>query len=48
MDKTENIALVFRERRLTYGELSEEVNVLAHGLIHLGIKAGERIIPEKS
>jgi long-chain acyl-CoA synthetase len=39
----ENIALIFRERKLTYGELNEEVNILAHGLIRLGIKPGERV-----
>jgi len=39
----ENIALIFRERKLTYGELNEEVNIRAHGLIRLGIKPGERV-----
>ncbi len=39
----ENIALIFRERKLTYGELNKEVNRLAHGLIRLGIKPGDRV-----
>lgn len=40
---SENIALIFGEKKLTYREFNQEANRLAHGLIHLGIKPGDRV-----
>ncbi|MCK4436336.1 long-chain fatty acid--CoA ligase [bacterium] len=39
----ESIALIYGKKRLTYGQLNEEANRLAHGLIQLGIKKGDRV-----
>ncbi|MEW6667103.1 MAG: long-chain-fatty-acid--CoA ligase [Thermodesulfobacteriota bacterium] len=36
-------ALVFREARITYRELNRRVNSLAHALMGLGLKKGERV-----
>lgn len=36
-------ALVFQDRRLTYRELNLEVNRLAHALLGLGIKKGDKV-----
>ncbi|NOX96488.1 MAG: long-chain fatty acid--CoA ligase [Nitrospirae bacterium] len=40
---SENIALICGEKKLTYRALNQEANRLAHGLIHLGIKPGDRV-----
>jgi amino acid adenylation domain-containing protein len=37
------VAVVFAERRLTYGELNTRANQLAHSLIALGIQPGDRV-----
>ncbi len=39
-DKT---AIVFKDRRLTYRELNQRVNQLAHGLLDLGLKKGDKL-----
>lgn len=39
----EKLALVFRGRRFTYGELNDRVNRLANGISRLGFKPGDRI-----
>ncbi len=36
-------ALVFRDRRFTYGQLQEKVNRLAKGLLKLGVKKGDHV-----
>ncbi len=36
-------AIIFDDRRFTYGELMDRVNRLANGLAGLGVKAGDRI-----
>jgi long-chain acyl-CoA synthetase len=40
-DKT---ALVFRESQITYRQLNRRVNSLAHALLGLGLKKGERVV----
>jgi len=37
-------ALICGDRRLTYGEVEEQCNRLAHGLIGLGVERGDRVI----
>lgn len=39
----EKIAIVHRERRITYAEYLAEVNLLARGLMALGLEPGERV-----
>jgi long-chain acyl-CoA synthetase len=36
-------ALIFQEKRLSYGELNKRVNALTHALLKMGIKSGERV-----
>ncbi len=36
-------AVVFQEKRLTYGELNERVNRLANGFLDMGIQNGEKV-----
>jgi amino acid adenylation domain-containing protein len=40
----DKIALVCGERRLTYRELDESCNRLAHGLIEAGVESGDRVV----
>jgi amino acid adenylation domain-containing protein len=37
------IALVFEERRLSYGELNRRANIVAHALLALGIRPDDRV-----
>lgn len=37
-------AIIFREQRLTYADLEQRANRLAHGLIALGVTRGDRVI----
>ncbi len=39
----EKAAVVYRDRRLTYRELNERVNRLAHHLMDLGVEKGDRV-----
>jgi acyl-CoA synthetase (AMP-forming)/AMP-acid ligase II len=39
----EKEAIVFEGQRITYAQLSERVNRLANGLLHLGVKKGDRV-----
>jgi long-chain acyl-CoA synthetase len=39
----EKWALSYEDRTYTYGEFNQKVNRLAHGLIELGVKKGEKI-----
>ena len=39
----EKTALVFEERRITYGELDRRVNRVANGLLQAGLRKGDRI-----
>jgi fatty-acyl-CoA synthase len=39
----DRVAMVFEDRRLTYGELEERVNRLANALIDLGLAKGGRV-----
>src|SRR5678815_925207 len=34
---------VFEERRLTYGEFREDVDLLARGLMAIGVRPGDRV-----
>jgi len=48
LDKTserypDNIAIVFREQRVNYKELQEQVNKIAKGLLYLGIQKNDKI-----
>ncbi len=36
-------ALIMDDNHLTYGQLNQQVNQLAHGLISLGVKTGDRV-----
>ena len=38
-----NMALVYKDTRMTFKELDQRVNRLAHGILHLGIRKGERV-----
>jgi amino acid adenylation domain-containing protein len=40
----EKVALVCGERRLTYRELDEQSNALAHGLVRRGVERGDRVL----
>ncbi len=40
---SEKIALIFGEKKLSYGELNERVNRLANGLLKSGIEKGDRV-----
>lgn len=40
----EKVALVCGTRRLTYGELDDAANQLAHGLLELGVRRGDRVV----
>ena len=37
------MALVYKDTRMTFKELDQRVNRLAHGILHLGIRKGERV-----
>ncbi|MCK4326267.1 acyl--CoA ligase, partial [bacterium] len=39
----ESMAVIYGKKKLSYGQLNEEANRLAHGLLQLGIKKGERV-----
>ncbi len=39
----DNIAMIFAGRKISYGELQESVNALAHTLSTLGVKKGDRV-----
>lgn len=39
----DKLALVFEDQRLTYSQYNAEVNCLAHGLMALGIKKGDKV-----
>lgn len=39
----EKTAIIYEDRRYTYRELNQEVNKLSHGLIHLGVKKGDKV-----
>jgi acyl-CoA synthetase (AMP-forming)/AMP-acid ligase II len=39
----EKTALVFRGSQVSYGELNRRVNSLAHSLLEVGIKKGDRV-----
>lgn len=41
--RPERLALVYHDRRFTYSELNERVNQLAHGLLSLGVRNGDRV-----
>ena len=36
-------AVIFDDRRITYGQLQERVNRLANALADLGVQAGDRV-----
>ncbi|MCK4792220.1 MAG: AMP-binding protein, partial [Desulfobacteraceae bacterium] len=36
-------ALIMDDKHLTHGQLNQQVNQLAHGLISLGVKTGDRV-----
>ena len=38
----DKIAVVVQERKVTYRQLNEAANRLAHGLLHLGIMKGAK------
>jgi amino acid adenylation domain-containing protein len=40
----EKVALVARERRLTYAELDARANALAHALVRRGVARGDRVV----
>lgn len=40
---SERPALIYRDKRLTYGELNDRVNQLSHALVSLGIRKGDRV-----
>lgn len=42
-DMPEHTALVFGERRISYGELLDSVNRLSNALVKAGVKAGDRV-----
>ncbi|HDK27848.1 MAG TPA: AMP-dependent synthetase, partial [Candidatus Atribacteria bacterium] len=39
----EKVCLVFKDKRFTYAEIDKVSNQLAHTLIELGIKRGDRV-----
>jgi acyl-CoA synthetase (AMP-forming)/AMP-acid ligase II len=39
----EKLALIFKDRRWTYGEFQHEVDRVANGLLRIGVKKGDRI-----
>lgn len=39
----ERTALIWKERRYTFKELNDRVNKLAHGLLEIGLKKGDRV-----
>ncbi len=39
----DKLALVYKDRRLTYHQLNQRVNALAHGLVQLGVRKGDRV-----
>ena len=39
----EDVAMVFRDQQITYGELDRKADQLARYLVHLGIGAGDRV-----
>ncbi len=39
----EKLALIFKDNQWSYGEFSREVDRVAHGLIRIGVKKGDRI-----
>jgi len=39
----EKTALIFKEKRITYGELNQRVNALANRLLHMGGRKGDRV-----
>lgn len=41
--RPDHLAFVFEDTRLTYRELSQQVNRLANGLLGMGVKPGEKI-----
>ena len=40
----EKVALVFEQQRLTYGEIDQACNRLAHAFVDAGIKRGDRVV----
>ncbi len=40
----DKLALVAGDQRVTYGELDQRTNALAHGLIRLGVRRGDRVV----
>lgn len=42
-DVPDKVAIVYQELRITYRELNEQVNKLAHALLDLGLQKGDRI-----
>lgn len=39
----EKVALVYGERRITYGELNRRVNALANAFLEMGVRRGDRV-----
>jgi acyl-CoA synthetase (AMP-forming)/AMP-acid ligase II len=39
----EKTALIYEDKVYSYAEFNQTVNQLAHGLLHLGIKKGEKL-----
>jgi len=39
----EKTAIIFHDRKMTYRQLNEDVNRLAHGLMRLGLNKGDRV-----
>ncbi|HZG71266.1 MAG TPA: AMP-binding protein, partial [Chondromyces sp.] len=39
----EKTAIVFKEKRFTYQQLNDRVNQLAHSLLHIGVRKGDRV-----
>ena len=39
----DNLALVYKTTRMTFGELNQASNRLAHGILALGVRKGDRV-----